>query len=340
MGRGGVVTDCMEGSASGAPRGKTVAPPETMSLVPVIARAGSSWLRVLLAITLVATVLALLPGRTSIPPLIESDYCYMLTAADRLYDGHGLTTPAPVAPNQPWEWTTDWTFLTRWPMGYPLLVCTVRLVFGLATLEACSWISLFACATALVGWFLWVKRCVPPGVTGSLLAAVAAGCAVSTASLLNPSTDLILVALLPFVLMAAVRAVAVVRGGDEPGTRRRAMWAFAFAGLLCGGMFWIRYAAVFVPVGVGAFLVTQRLRGSRVSPWHLASFAAATAVPMTALMLINRTMSTGTSVQAQLNLGHSATFGLSLDQLLTTWRNFTRFGFYDYHALSPIIHPK
>lgn len=335
MGQGGVVTDGMKGPASAAPWSRTVAPLETMSDTPLIARAGSPRLRVLLAITLIATILALLPGRKAIPPLIESDYCYLLTAADRLFDGHGLTTPPPVASNQPWEWTADWAFLTRWPMGYPLLVCATRLVFGLATLEACRWISLFACATALVGWFLWVKRCVPRGVTGLLLAAVAAGCAVSTASLLNPSTDLILVALLPFVLMAAMRAVAVVGTGDEPSDRRRAMWTFAFVGLLCGGMFWIRYAAVFVPVGVGAFLVAQRLRGSRVSVQHLASFAAAAVVPMAALVLINRAMSAGSSVQAQLNLGHSAAINLTVDQFVTTWRNFTRFGFYDYHAASP-----
>ena len=332
--RGGVITGGIEGQAPIARRRRSALTLDITSQVPGLAAAGSSRFRVLLAIVLVAIVLALLPGRTSIPPLVESDYCYQLTAADRLFDGHGLTATPAVAPNQPWTWTADWTFLTQWPMGFPLLVCAVRWVFGLETLAACAWISVVSCAVALVGWFVWVKRCVPHGVTGSLIAAVAAGCAVSTASLLNPSTDTLLVAMLPFVLLAAWNAVASARAENQPSDNRRTILPFALAGLLCGAMFWIRYAAVFVPVGVGVFLVIEWLRGPRVSMRHLAGFATAAAIPMAALVMINKTMSTGASVQTQLNLGHSASVNLTADQFVTTWRNFTRFGFYNYHAIS------
>ena len=82
-----------------------------------------------------------------------------------------------------------------------MLLCAARWVLGTTTLHAAGWISALACATALVGWFVWTRRALPRGITGTLLALVAAGCAVSTASLINPSTDLIVVALLPFVLL-------------------------------------------------------------------------------------------------------------------------------------------
>src|SRR3989337_649610 len=84
------------------------------------------WSWVVGCVAAACVVLAFIPGRTSIPPLIESDYCYLLTAADRLYEGHGLTTPHPVAPLQPWSWQYDWGFLTHWPVGYPLLVWAIR----------------------------------------------------------------------------------------------------------------------------------------------------------------------------------------------------------------------
>ena len=45
-----------------------------------------------------------------------------------------------------------------------------------------------ACAVALVGWFAWSRRLLPKGIAGILLAAVAAGSAVSTAALINPGT--------------------------------------------------------------------------------------------------------------------------------------------------------
>ena len=49
-------------------------------------------------VLVIAAGLWLVPGRSQILPLVESDYAYMLTAADRLYEGYGLTAPVPVAP--------------------------------------------------------------------------------------------------------------------------------------------------------------------------------------------------------------------------------------------------
>lgn len=289
------------------------------------------------AIVAVMVVLACLPGRRGIAPLIESDYCYLLIAADRMYDELGPTAPLPVAPFQPWTWKTDWSLLTQWPIGYPILIFVVRLLAGLTTIQACQWISVAGCAAALVGWFVWIRQNVPSGVTGTLLAAVAAGCSVSTASLINPSTDLLLVALLPFVLLLTAQAIELLTD-DTPGAgkRRGTVW-LALAGLLAGGLFWIRYASVFVPPAVGLFLLVH-LRRRRLCLRSTTLFALFAAAPIVALLLINNTFGTAASVQEQLNLGHTLRFDLSSRLLGRAWWNFTDLGFYDYHRFTHWIY--
>ena len=182
--------------------------------------AATRWWAVGGAFLVVFAILALLPSRSAIPPLVESDYCYQLIAAERMSAGLGPTSLQPVAPLQPWEWQYDWGFLTQWPVGYPLMVWAVRQTTGVGTIAACQWISVAMCALALVGWFTWVKRAVPRGICGTLLSAVAAACSVSAAMLINPSTDAILVAVLPFTLLGTVLAVeriALLRGADGLG---------------------------------------------------------------------------------------------------------------------------
>ena len=63
------------------------------------------------AIAAITLVLGFLPGRARIPPEVGSDYTYLFTAADRLYEGEGATAAVPYAPCQPWEWQRDWGFL-------------------------------------------------------------------------------------------------------------------------------------------------------------------------------------------------------------------------------------
>ncbi len=286
------------------------------------------------AVAVVALVLALLPGRAAIPPLIESDYCYLLTAADRFHDGHGLTATSPVAPFQPWTWQSDWTFLTRWPVGYPLMISAIRSLLGISTVQACQWINVLACASALVGWFVWISRSVPPGVTRILLAAAAAGCSVSVATLTNPSTDAILLAVLPWILLFVHRAVGLTRDGLDRESQRRAVVWLAVAGLLSGGLFWVRYASVFVPLAVGAYLLLERRLPWRICLQRTAAFSVAAAGPIAALLLLNTLLGGETSAQAQLNLGSTIGLDLSLAQLGRAWWRFTDLGYYDYRLAS------
>ena len=259
------------------------------------------WSRTVCGIIVAALLLALLPGRTRIAPLIESDYCYLLMAADRMYEGHGPTALPPVAPFQPWTWQADWGFLTQWPVGYPALVCGLRRLLGLTTIQAFRLICIVGCAAALVGWFAWVRRVVPNGVSGILLAAVAAGCSVSTASLINPTTDLLLVAVLPFVLLLTLQATErshVSAAHPERGTI--ALYpavCLAAAGLAAGGLFWIRYASVFVPTAVGLYLLIERRR-RRVGWTHVGIFSLSAVAPIIALLVLNRILGTASSVQA------------------------------------------
>ncbi len=297
------------------------------------------WLLVLAGVAVVAVVLALLPYRTQIPPIVSSDHCYLLLAADRLHDGHGLRSLPPVAPLQPWTWRADWAFLTKWPPGYPLLVCALRRVSGLATVQACQWISVVACAAALVGWFTWVRRAVPRGVTGVLLGAVAAGCSISTAMLLNPSTDLLLIALMPYVLLLTVRAVERVTAKVESVAAKGFPWdRFLWVGLIAGTLLWIRYAAIFVPVAIGLYLLLEpRLRrAGGLRPVIVFVFGAAT--PIASLLLIGRALGLAESGPAQLNLGHSIGWDFSLALITEAWWRLTDLGFYDYHRFTHLVY--
>ena len=304
-----------------------------------------------LAVVATFAVLTALPGRTQIPPRVSSDYCYQLLAANRLYDGLGLTSLQPVAPLQPWEWQYDWGFLTQWPAGYSLLVWGVRRVTGASALESLRWISVASCALALVGWFVWVKRMSPRGLSGTLLAAVAAGCSVTVSFLIDPTTDAVVVALLPYALLLTCTAfsdrkdasqdprVDVDRGasrcdaGSSQRSDSRATLYLATAGLLAGGLFWIRYASVFIPLGIGLYLLIEWIARRRLHFRDVVAFSIAAAVPMVLLLVVNRAFAQG-SGQAQMNLGSGIGFHFDPAMLTTAWWNFTALGFYDYHWLA------
>ena len=265
-----------------------------------------------------ATALAMIPDLSTIPPLIESDYCYQLLAADRMLDGLGPTSLNPVAPGQPWQWQTDWSWLTRWPMGYAALIYAVRSIASLSSIDAARWISIAACALAFVGWFTWVRRSTAKGLVGALLGVVAAGCGVSTAGLINPSTDALLAAMLPFVLLL------LTSDRPQPSISR-----LVLGGLLAGGLCWIRYAAVFVPIGIALALLLEVAIPRRQRFMRVLAFALSTAVPIVALLTLNRLAGAG-ALQSQLNLGHSIGFDFSWGLLWQTWWHFTNLPFYGY----------
>ena len=306
------------------------------------------------AIVGLALVLAALPGRTAIVPNVESDYCYQLMAADRLVAGEGLTALPPLAPGQPWAWRGDWTFLTQWPAGYPVLIAIVRWLTGLGTVAATQWMAVVACALALVGWFTWLRRCLPRTWLGVALAVVGAMTAVSVASLVDPTTDTILVAMTPWVLLAferAVRDTAHDGGLCEPTLQglgmppaqqadiaRRPWWAlrahptialFA-AGLLAGSACWVRYAAVFLPGALGVYLLLAWRRTRRVSARSVAAYALGAALPMVGLFLLNHFAAAGTSTQAQFNLGHQAGLDFSPRLAAEAWWTYADLPYYGY----------
>ena len=318
-----------------------------------------------LGVAAVALVLAVLPGRRDIPPLVESDYCYLLTAADRFIAGKGLTTTTPVAPLQPWTWRGDWTFLTQWPIGYPLLVAAARAMLGTTTIEACRWLNVLACALAVVGWFSWSWRTTQEssrvvhdrsrassallGIARVALAFGTAGIAVHVGLLVNPSTDVWLIAGLPWTLLLALRGGRLV-GDDAAARRRRGLAVLAFAGLLAGAMFWVRYASIFVPVGIFAYLALRatlaalRSQEKASQPaaqpaktrWHVpALFALGAAIPAATLLLLNHVLGSAASTREQLNLGRSMGLDFSLHTVGRAWWMFTDLG---YFAHRPAAH--
>lgn len=288
----------------------------------------AQWLLRTASVLALAFLLARLPGLSKIALLIESDYCYLLLAADRLYSGLGLTSLQPVAPMQPWEWRYDWGFLTQWPAGYSIFIASLRWLLDCSTLEACRVVSIFGCASALVGWFAVIRRCVPSGVTGILFAILASTSCLSVGMLLNPSTDLILIAVLPFIILLAVEAL------QSPPSQRDSSFQLFLAGLLSGLLCWFRYASIFVPLGIGAALCFEYVR-SRIKPRSVLIFAASSLAPIMTLVMVNSVWGPAASASEKFNLGSKLGFDLNVHSLARVWWTFTDFGYYSHR---PIVH--
>jgi hypothetical protein len=296
---------------------------------------------IVLAVLAVAIALWLLPGRPSIAPRVESDYCYQLIAADRLHAGRGLTSLQPSAPRQPWKWSYDFGFLTQWPPGYALLVAGLRAATGASTIQACQWIGILACSAACVGWFVFLRRalCIPSrdaGLPGTLLAAAAAGCAVPFSFLVDPFTDACVVAILPFLLISVLGAVESPSSTEGTGCRPSSIAGFAGIGLAAGSLFWIRYAACFVPAAIALYFLLERIRRGFPCLRRVAAFLGGAMAPVGALLATNRWLAPPTSsgrsnaLYTQLNLGERVEISASLQPLWTAWRQFTDLKFYDH----------
>lgn len=302
----------------------TAAPDRLITLSPRLTR-----LATVACIIILGLAFGLWPVLNGLPPTVESDYCYQLIAADRAVQGLGFTSLQPIAPNQPWEWRYDFGFLTQWPAGYPFLVWCVRSLSGVQTLEACRWIARFACALALVGWFLWIGKCLPRGVACRAISILGAMCAIPLPFLVNPTTDAILAAGLPWILMICHR------GFSE--SARSAIATFAVAGFLSGLLLWIRYAALFVPLGLGAYLLLTAVRHTR--PWrHAIVFAVCAAAPIAALLTVNSVFGVATPWPSRVNLGHKTGWDVSWGLVATCWDRFTGLGLEDAWSLfRPIL---
>ncbi len=309
----------------------------------------------LMSIAVVSIVLATIVLIFPIPPLVESDYAYLLTAADRLVDGNGLTTTPPLAPNQSWQWSGDWTYLTKWPVGYSILIAGLKSVLGTTALQAARWISIIACAVALVGWFTWMLQLIPSGITRYILAATCAGLSLPTAWLINPSTDLIVVAAIPWLMMATVRVVLDIRNALDDGTSAQtkalgsggdrnflsrpllgcSIQSLLFLSLIggaSGALVWFRYASVFVTLAIGSYLFYEWFvrKGLRLA--HVISFGLGSALPIATLLIVNTLLGSGESASSQLNLGDRMGFDFSFALLWRAWWMFTDLGYYAHRA--------
>lgn len=293
----------------------------------------------LVSLSILALSLALwfLPGRAEIPPLVQSDYAYQLTAADRMMAGHGLTVTKPVAPLQPWEWSSDWVFLTKWPIGYSLLVAGTSRFMGVSSLQASAIMNVLFCAAAMVGWFLLLKKIFPAGITSTLLAGLAAASSVSIPMLINPSTDIILIAALPYLIGFAWRLIESDCDESSCTSKPIAWRGFVILGLMSGALVWIRYAGVFVPIVLGSFMLVMWLLRS-VQFRQVIGFTMGASLPIVTLLLINRAYGSSESLQSQLNLGHAISLNFSPALFVQAWYNFTDLGFYDYHSFTKQVY--
>ena len=268
-----------------------------------------------LAVAVVATFLFQVHASYAIPPNVEADNAYIFLAAERMHDGLGPTSLPPKAPYQPWERRSDWAFLTQWPVGYPALICATRWLLGTTTVHAAIVLNIACVAVGLVAWFAWIRMCLPRRQPAWLIALVAAGSTFSAQNLIHPSSDAVLLGLLPVVLLLTAQ---VLRWS---GGARRTI-GIALAATAAGLLFWIRYAAIFVPVGIGGYFVVAWVIQKRIRCRDVAVYAAGSLAPIITLVAINHAFGSDQSVQEQLNLGHRVTFGFDPSILVSTWRHF------------------
>lgn len=127
----------------------------------------------------------------------------------------------------------------------------------------------------------------------------------------------------------ATRHAFTLPQGD-PHAKPQTLVRLACAGLLAGALFWIRYAAIYIPAGVGLFLCVQWIARRRIRFRGVAAFGLAAAVPVVALLLVNRALATPVSVQQQLNLGSRIGFTADPKLLTTVWWRFTDLPFYNH----------
>ena len=295
------------------------------------------------ATVVVVTALGVLCARARIVPVIIADNATIFLATDRLCDGLGLTATPPKLPLEAWDWARDWTFMTRWPAGFPLILYAARMLLGVGSAQAAIAISVLCCGVALVGWFVLVRRCLPRRLPATLIALLAAGSTLTLTNLVRPSGDTVLLAALPLVLMLAWWALgwqkrtentdsadpcgqrSTVRGQGEPAWARLVVF-----GLAAGALVWVRYAAAFVPLGISVFLAIEWLWYHRVRFVHVAVFGLAASAPILALAGMNRAWGDDLPVQQQYPVGGRLSLDVDAEMFATAWHRFTQQTFYHH----------
>lgn len=286
------------------------------------------WLLWSTAFLLLAVGVGILQTALAIPPQIESDYCYQLLSVRRWNEGLGLTSLQPFAPGQPWHRRCDWGFLTQWPCGYPLLIIAVQWLGGLTLLGAASCLNAIACAATLTGWLKaalqapakrWLT--LPLGLTAGMTGLV-------PGSLINPQSDLLLTAALPWIILAAAKH----RFSTEKAVRWMSFHpGLFFVGLSAGFLLWLRYAALFVGLALSVCFVIYSCRHRRsLRPrfFDVLSFALGLFLPLSAILGLNVLFASGNGIQQQLNLGHTLSWSFGPAVIVESWKMLTHWGFY------------
>ena len=196
---------------------------------------------------IVCSSLLVTGARIVAPFEVRNDQATQLEAALRLALGQGLTTSDAV-PLASSDISIDPPsgYLTNWPPGFSLLVAAFLYV-GLPILAS---LKIIYAITTLIGWAGWaiiashlIARPVPLRRTYSWIHLSSAALLPLVFTLGWGATDIFLWAGIPFVLMCLVGM-----DGDQPSFR-----CVAFAGVLFGCLFAMRYVSLFL--GLAAFFI-------------------------------------------------------------------------------------
>ncbi|MCP4591873.1 MAG: hypothetical protein GY842_14145 [bacterium] len=282
---------------------------------------------VVLAVIVVAG-LGLVARRLSAAPVIIADNAVILLAADRLCAGFGLTAPVPRIPSETWEWHRDWAGLTQWPAGYPLMLCGLRMLLGIGIVQAAELLNVACCGVGMIAWFVLLRRCLPRRWPAGLIALLGAMGTFTVPNLAQPSSDTVLVAWVALVLLTAWWGLGWPVTPAAPPSRTPSPVRLATLGLFAGAAVWVRYAAVFLPLGMGAFLLLEWAWKRRLRWNHVVVYGVAAATPLLLLAAINRGLSGDLPVAQQYPVGDGWNVSADVQTLTTAWAHFTEQTFY------------
>lgn len=241
----------------------------------------------LITVTAISTLLLLLVTWTQ-PQGINSDPAFQLKAVQQYLDGISPSINHVVLPDSTDISRDRLGWIIWWSPGTNLLAYPL-LASGFTIGDAVRVLTAFCLLVGSIGWVWWFSRFKIPALVRLLFALLIAWTRFRSNTLFVYTPEILVYAFVPWLLLCAVQLGQYFQ---QPHDRLR--WAFACAtmlGLLMGGIYILKYAAVFISVGAGAYLALRLRRNfSRRGLLLLAWAGLLCAAPVGILTVLNQNL--------------------------------------------------
>jgi hypothetical protein len=241
----------------------------------------------LIAVTAISTLFLLLVTWTQ-PQGINSDPAFQLKAVQQYLDGISPSINHVVLPDSTDISRDRLGWIIWWSPGTNLLAYPL-LASGFTIGDAVRVLTAFCLLAGSIGWVWWFSRFKIPALVNLLFALFIAWARFRSNTLFVYTPEILVYASVPWLLLCALQLGKYFR---QPQDRLR--WAFACAtvlGLLMGGMYILKYAALFISVGAGAYLALLLRRNFSWRALLLLAWAGLLcAVPVGILTVLNQNL--------------------------------------------------